>query len=188
MRRVLMALVVATLTAAAGTLTASAGGDGKGPGSHAKGPAFHSNVKSESHPATNRTMTPTVALDPQPASANGAQKLTLLSSPGGFCQTGATSGVTTESFAVINFPSNGTVAAEVAIKDAPANATINVNLIQIPSGESCFGAEATITTNGEGHANVHLSETLLAGTTGAFVQAFAPSFSFNVDTMAALAR
>lgn len=194
MRKLLIALVVATLTATAGTVTASAGsaansGNGKGPAVHSKGAPVHSKDKSESNPATNPatggTTTPAGALDPKPSSANGAQKLTLLANPGGTCQTGATGGTTTGSFAVINFPSNGTVAAEVAIKDAPANASISVNLVQIPSGESCFGAEATITTDVEGHANVHLSEPLLAGTTGAFVQAFSASLTYNVDTMAA---
>jgi hypothetical protein len=119
------------------------------------------------------------------AGGGGAQKLTLLSSPDGSCFTGATGGTATGSFAVINFPSNGTVGAEVAIKDAPPNDVLTVNLVQVPSGTNCFSAEVTVTTNGQGKANVHISDAVLPDSTGAFVQVFDSTFGYNVDTMAA---
>jgi len=103
------------------------------------------------------------------ANAQGAGKVTLLSSPSGSCNIGATAGSDTNAFAVINFNNAGKVGATVSIKDGAANATYSVSLVQIPSGEDCFTAEAELTTNGQGNGTTQLSEDVLPGTTGAFV-------------------
>jgi hypothetical protein len=102
-----------------------------------------------------------------PAQAK-AGKETLLRNPAGSCNIGATSGTDSDAFAVINANGSGDVAATVSIKDGAPNATYSVSLVQTPSGENCFAAEATLTTNGQGNGTVHLSEPVLPGQTGAF--------------------
>ena len=103
-----------------------------------------------------------------PASA-AAGKETLLASPFGSCNVGATGGTDTNAFTVINFNGAGQVGATVSIKDGAPNATYSVSLVQTPSGENCFATEATLTTNKQGNGTVHLDEDVLPGTTGAFV-------------------
>lgn len=103
------------------------------------------------------------------AQADGATKANLLKNASGSCSTGATSGTPTGGFAIIHSDGAGNVIAEVSLKGAEANHTYTLDLVQTPSGESCFGSEATLTTNGNGNGNVNISEPLLPGTTGAFV-------------------
>ena len=108
----------------------------------------------------------------------GATKETLLKEAFGLCTIGATGGTPTPGFAIIN-AGDGQVLAEVAVKKGPANARWVINLVQTPSGESCFGTEAILETNGQGTGNVHLAEPLLAGTTGAFVVAYPDNAAAN---------
>jgi hypothetical protein len=98
-----------------------------------------------------------------------AEKLTLLATPSGNCSIGATGGVATDAFAVINFTGSDTVSATVSIKDGRPDTAYTVSLVQTPSGTDCFAPEATLTTNKQGNGTVHLSEAVRPGTTGAFV-------------------
>jgi len=108
------------------------------------------------------------ALAAGPASAEQAGKVALLAAPSGACNVGATSGTDTKAFAVVQF-ADSKVQATVSLKDGAPNAAYAVSLVQIPSGENCFGDEAEITTNAQGNGTVHLNEDRLEGTTGAFV-------------------
>ena len=103
------------------------------------------------------------------AQANGATKVNLLKDAFGNCGTGANGGTPTDGFAIIHSDGAGNVIAEVSLKGAQPNHTYTLDLVQTPSGESCFGSEATLTTNIDGNGNVNISEPLLPGTTGAFV-------------------
>jgi len=106
----------------------------------------------------------------------GTDKVTLLKNPSGTCNIGATGGVDSNAFAVVQFH-DGRVASTVSLKDGLANTSYAVTLVQVPSGENCFTSEATLTTNKQGNGTVHLDEALLAGSTGAFVIVFDPSFA-----------
>jgi hypothetical protein len=69
--------------------------------------------------------------------------------------------------------------AEVALKNALPDTTYQVALTQTPSGAGCNVYTDTITTNGQGNGNVHITQPLLPGTTDAFVDVFnAPTFDF----------
>jgi len=129
---------------------------------------------------TAATLAALAALTLTPAAgAKGAEKETLLRFPSGNCNIGATGGVETDAFAVINIRDTE-LSATVSIKDGTPNATYSVSLVQTPSGENCFTAEATLTTNAQGNGTVHLEETRLPGTTGAFVLVQGPSFDLRV--------
>jgi len=116
------------------------------------------------------------------AASGGAQKMGLLDHPGGFCSQGATGGQPTQSFAVINFPADKSVTAEVVLKGAVPNTTYEVALVQTPNnipsfvgalGHHTCGHGPRVTTNGQGNGGpVVISESLLPGTTGAYVIAF----------------
>ena len=103
------------------------------------------------------------------AQASGATKADLLMNAFGFCNTGANGGTPTGGFAIIHSTGDGTLIAELSLKNADPNHTYNVSLVQTPSGENCFASEFQVTTNGNGNGNVNMQEPLLPGTTGAFV-------------------
>jgi len=111
-----------------------------------------------------------------PAGA-AASKQVVFQHTSGKCVSGLTSGDATDGFAVIN-THGGNVSAEVSIKGLAPNTSYAVDLVQTPSGESCLQipGEATLTTNGKGNGNVYLSEAILPGTTGVFVQLIQTGF------------
>ncbi len=105
------------------------------------------------------------------AGGKGAAKEVMLENAFGSCDVGATSGSPTNSFAIINVPANGTVAATIKLKGMDANTTYQVRLVQTPNGLSgnCGAIDATLTTNHRGNGTLHLSEPRDPTTTGAFV-------------------
>jgi hypothetical protein len=112
------------------------------------------------------------------AHAAGASKSVVFDNTSGNCTIGLTAGTPTESFAVIN-THNGSVSAEVSLKGLAPNTTYQLDLVQVPSGESClqFPGETLLTTNHRGNGNAHWSEPILAGQTGVFVMLLGPFFS-----------
>jgi hypothetical protein len=92
------------------------------------------------------------------AGAGGSQKFDLLGPNGNaFCDgSGVISGAPGFGFAVINAPSNGTVEATVSLKGVKPNTTYGVGLIQ--GLADCGTIDGTITTNGQGNGNAHVSE------------------------------
>jgi hypothetical protein len=119
-----------------------------------------------------------------PASAQGATSVTLYNLPSGGCNIGATGGIETDANVIIN-STRDKVMATVSIKDGAPNTVYTINLVQIPSGENCFGAEATLTTNAQGNGTVHLSEPILPSSTGAFVTVIG-GFEFRASEAAVL--
>src|SRR6266550_1701746 len=107
---------------------------------------------------------------PAGAAGNGAVKQPLLANTGGDCFQGATSGTPIgNSFVILN-KAGGNVSAEIHLQGAPANGQWTIKLDQRPL-EGCNPAvEGTITTNGQGNGNAHVSEPVLPGNTGAFVR------------------
>jgi hypothetical protein len=110
-----------------------------------------------------------LALLALPASAAGAQKVDLLGPHGvAFCNGSGASGSPGFGFAVVNHHA-GNVAAEIAMKGVAPNTTYNVRLIQTNDVADCFRTDATLTTNGQGNGNVHVSEPIEPGATSVFV-------------------
>ena len=66
-------------------------------------------------------------------------------------------------FAVINYDQDtNTVLATVSGKALEPNTTYNVELIQ--GIDDCYMVDGTLTTNGQGKGNVHVSEESVSGT------------------------
>ncbi|RSM48920.1 hypothetical protein DMB66_45480 [Actinoplanes sp. ATCC 53533] len=105
------------------------------------------------------------------AEAAGATKEVAFKNAFGDCNVGATVGATTDSFAIINFPSNGTVSATIKLKKLDANTTYQVRLVQTPNGlgGNCGAVDTTLTTNSQGNGTTHWSEARDTTTTGVFV-------------------
>jgi hypothetical protein len=105
------------------------------------------------------------------AGGKGAAKEVVFKNALGDCDVGATVGSPTQSFVLINFPANGTVAATIKLKRMDANTTYQVRLVQTPNGlgGNCGAIDATLTTNSRGNGTLHLSEPRDSKTTGAFV-------------------
>jgi hypothetical protein len=116
------------------------------------------------------------------AGGSGAQKVPFVHDQSGLCQEGLPPGTpgTGNGFAVLNEDA-GNVAVQVALKHALPNTTYSVRLIQTPSGADCFSLDTTLTTNREGNGNVHWSEPIMPGTTGAFVEVSFPSVFNETD-------
>ena len=107
------------------------------------------------------------------ASTNAAQKEPMLDNGDGLCSTGATSGIPTNGFAVIKANSDGTISAEVSLKDAVPNATYQIAVDQTPSGFGCGVFTAgTLQTNDQGNGNTHVSVPIAPGSTDASIEAF----------------
>jgi len=107
------------------------------------------------------------------AGGSGAINQPMLHNSFGNCATGATSGTAfAHAFVVMN-QADGTVSAEIHLQDAPANGLWDVNLVQTPlegTGGNCEPPSGvTIATNSQGNGNLHFSEPILPGNTGAFV-------------------
>lgn len=89
----------------------------------------------------------------------GARKFDLLGPNGiAFCDgSGVISGAPGDfGFAIINAPNDKTVEATVFIEKQKPNTKYVIRLVQ---GQSdCFTVDATVMTNGQGNATVHLSE------------------------------
>jgi hypothetical protein len=113
----------------------------------------------------------TTAVGVANAGGKGAAKEVVLNNAFGDCDVGATVGSPTDSFAIINFPANGTVAATIKLNGMDPNTTYQVRLVQTPNGLSgnCGAIDATLTTDSEGNGTLHLSEPRDSTTTGAFV-------------------
>jgi hypothetical protein len=105
------------------------------------------------------------------AGGKGAAKEVVLKNSFGDCNVGATVGVPTDSFAVINFPANGTVAATIKLNKMDPDTTYDVRLVQTPNGlfGNCGVVDAQLTTNAQGNGTLQWSEPRDATTTGAFV-------------------
>lgn len=118
-----------------------------------------------------------LAVFPVSAGAKASKPL-VFDQTSGACSSGLTGGLPTDSFAVINTHA-GNVSAEVSLKGLAPNTTYDVDLVQVPSGESCLQSpgETSLTTNGKGNGNAHWSEPVLPGQTGVFVMLIAPGFS-----------
>ena len=116
-----------------------------------------------------------------------ASKEVVFSHTTGNCNSGLITGLPTDSFAVINTHA-GTVSAEIALKGLAPNTTYQVDLVQVPSGESCLQVpgETTLTTNGQGNGNVHFAEPILPGQTGVFVMLVAPGIDILATPTVAL--
>ncbi len=110
-----------------------------------------------------------LALFPVAAGA-AASKQVVFDHTSGNCNSGLIAGLPTDSFAILN-THGGSVSTEVSLKGLEPNTTYQVDLVQVPSGESCLQVpgETTLTTNGQGNGNAHWSEPILPGQTGAFV-------------------
>jgi hypothetical protein len=117
--------------------------------------------------ATAATAVPALA-----DSSNAAQKEPFFSIPSGNCTIGATGGGATESFANIKQNGDGTVSAEVKLKNAEPNTTYSVSLVQTPICSS--SSNRTIQTNNQGNGNTHVTGPIDSGTTGAFVLVVGP--------------
>jgi len=90
------------------------------------------------------------------AGAGGSQKFDLLGPTGNaLCDgSGVLSGAPgAYGFAVINAPSDGTVATTVSIKGQQPNTTYDIRLVQ--GVADCFTVDAMVTTNGQGNGTVH---------------------------------
>lgn len=83
-------------------------------------------------------------------------------------------------FAVINAPADGTVEATVSLKGLEADTAYNVRLIQ--GGSDCFTTDATVTTNGQGNANAHISEPSVSTKAFVFVRKGAAGTFYSTDT------
>jgi hypothetical protein len=103
------------------------------------------------------------------AQGAGAQKVELLKESFGNCTIGTAGGNPTGGFAIIHSTGDGTLIAELSLKNAEPNQTYGVGLVQTPSGAHCTESEFQLTTNGNGNGNVNMQDPLLPGTTGAFV-------------------
>lgn len=101
---------------------------------------------------------------------NAAQKVSFFDHPAITCN-GAVGGTADDSFAVIKPNGDGTVSAEVALKNAAPNATYVVDLIQ----SNCSNqSETFLTTNGQGNGNVHITEPQTANDASVSVYEFSP--------------
>jgi hypothetical protein len=106
------------------------------------------------------------------AGGNGSEKTVLRNTTSYSCGGGANPAPDSDSFAVLN-ERNGTLSAEVVLRNARPNATYTVWVIQTPSGADCGSPDLTITTNGQGNGTGHWDEPILPGNNGAWVAAFA---------------
>lgn len=94
------------------------------------------------------------------ASPEGARKAPLygpnIIGSGYSCPTGATPTAATFGFVVLNTPGNDTVlSGEVSIKRASPNTTYSIADEQDPGNCTNITQIASVTTNGQGNANVH---------------------------------
>jgi hypothetical protein len=103
---------------------------------------------------------------------NGAQKAPLVHNVFELCTGGLInppSPLPTGFGSAVITATGDTLIAEVALKNALPNTTYQVALTQTPSGAGCNVYTDTITTNGQGNGNVHITQALLPATTDAFV-------------------
>jgi hypothetical protein len=113
----------------------------------------------------------TVVFAASASADNGAQKVNFFDHPAITCN-GNAGGVADDSFAVIKSNGDGTVSAEVALKNAAPNATYVVDLIQSNCSNQNF---ATLTTNDQGNGNVHLTEQQTSNDASVSVFEFSPA-------------
>jgi hypothetical protein len=117
------------------------------------------------------------------AEDSGAQKVPFVHDADvANCGTGLPLGTlgTGNGFAVIH-EHGGNLATEVALKHALPNTTYAVFLVQTPSGADCLARDTSLTTNGRGNGNVHWSEPMMPGTTGAWVGLVFPEIFIATD-------
>ena len=85
------------------------------------------------------------------------------------CSTGGDVSASTFGFVNIN-PQNGNLQIEVAVKGGTPNASYDIYVNQDPGGCPTV-AIGTLTTNGQGNGNVHLSVPQVSGATNFWVSA-----------------
>ena len=110
-----------------------------------------------------------LAIPAMALAGSGAQKVDMLAHAFGSCASGAAGGAPVVGFAVINEDSAGNITAEVSLKGGTPNHTYALEIVQTPHGQGCGVPQGTLTTNGQGNGNAHLSVAALPGTTDAFV-------------------
>lgn len=87
----------------------------------------------------------------------------------GFCRGATGTPADTDGFAVIN-ATKDRISATVSLKDGLPNQTYDVQLVQVPSSDGCFGkGQADLTVNKQGNGTVHVSVPRLEGTRSAWI-------------------
>ncbi len=102
------------------------------------------------------------------AAATPAQKMPLTKTNAGCAgYTSPVPGAQAFGFAIIITPASGKLVVQVALKDAPANTTYNVRVIQVlPNASDCGSAtvfDGTLTTDSLGNGNANVQEAVLPG-------------------------